>query len=335
MLLVGDTAGLGGADGHGDDLVHGQLGAAGDIAAQGDPQALVDHTADGADAGADVHVGVAAVDHHHAGVTNGGALALVGPDAVCHECVVLPKAVLVVCLPILAALGVQLLHPGDLVGALGQVGLDVQPSFRRDAAQLGHEPVGATGSKAGRDNGLDVLKMAGVQPAERLGHGLLRRLLQLAGQAVAVHVDLAHIAGDAGALQLVHEDEGSVGVEGGEHTDAGGAVGDQVGSQPAVDAAGVVQISEPRLGGERVGVEPVQQRQVHPHAQHGVLGRMEMHIREGLHDNAVAEVADLRALQMGGQIGIKAGNDAVLQHQAAVLENVQAAHGGRVDDIAA
>ncbi|MFR6692609.1 MAG: hypothetical protein ACLUS6_00560 [Dysosmobacter sp.] len=49
----------------------------------------------------------------------------------------------------------------------------------------------------------------------------------------------------------------------------------------------------------------------------------------------VAEIADLRALQMGGQIGIKAGNDAVLQHQAAVLENVQAAHGGRVDDIAA
>ena len=125
VLLIGDTAGLGGADGHGDDLVHWQLGAAGDIAAQGDPQALVDHAADGANTGADVHIGVAAVDHHHAGVTNGGALALVGPDAVCHECVVLPKAVLVVCLPILAALGVQLLHPGDLVGALGQVGLDI------------------------------------------------------------------------------------------------------------------------------------------------------------------------------------------------------------------
>ena len=51
VLLIGDAAGLGGTDGHGDDLVHRQLGAAGDIAAQGDPQALVDHTADGADAG--------------------------------------------------------------------------------------------------------------------------------------------------------------------------------------------------------------------------------------------------------------------------------------------
>lgn len=67
----------------------------------------------------------------------------------------------------------------------------------------------------------------------------------------------------------------------------------------------------------------------------GYWGGVEVHIREGLHDDAVAEIADLRALQMGGQIGIKAGNDAVLQHQAAVLENVQAAHGGRVDDIAA
>ena len=36
VLLIGDAAGLGGADGHGDDLVHGQLGAAGDIAAQGE-----------------------------------------------------------------------------------------------------------------------------------------------------------------------------------------------------------------------------------------------------------------------------------------------------------
>lgn len=67
----------------------------------------------------------------------------------------------------------------------------------------------------------------------------------------------------------------------------------------------------------------------------GYWGGVEVHICEGLHDDAVAEIADLRALQMGGQIGIKAGNDAVLQHQAAVLENVQAAHGGRMDDIAA
>ena len=180
-----------------------------------------------------------------------------------------------------------------------------------------------------------MLKMAGIQPAQSLGHGLLCRLLQLAGQAVAVHVDLAHIAGDAGALQLVHEDEGSVGVEGREHTDAGSAVGDQVCSQPTVDTAGVVQISEPRLGGERVGVEPVQQRQIHAHAQHGVLGRMEMHIREGLHDEAVAEVAHLGDLRALGQLRVQTGDNAVLQHQAAVLENVQAAHGGRVDDIAA
>ena len=67
-----------------------------------------------------------------------------------HECVVLPKAVLVVCLPILAALGVQFLHPGDLVGALGQVGLDVQPPLVGQLSQLGHQLVGTAGSKAGR-----------------------------------------------------------------------------------------------------------------------------------------------------------------------------------------
>lgn len=62
---------------------------------------------------------------------------------------------------------------------------------------------------------------------------------------------------------------------------------------------------------------------------------MEMHIREGLHDEAVAEVAHLGDLRALGQLRVQTGDNAVLQHQAAVLENVQAAHGGRVDDIAA
>ena len=75
------------------------------------------------------------------------------------------------------------------------MGLDVQPPLVGQLSQLGHQLVGAAGREAGREDGLDVLKMAGIQPAERLLHGLLCRLLQLAGQAVAVHVHLAYIAG--------------------------------------------------------------------------------------------------------------------------------------------
>ena len=42
------------------------------------------------------------------------------------------------------------------------------PLAASDAAQLGHQLVGAAGREAGRDNGLDVLKMAVLQPAQRL-----------------------------------------------------------------------------------------------------------------------------------------------------------------------
>ena len=297
MPLVGDAAGLGRADGHGDDLIHGQLRAAGDVAAQRDPQPLVDHLPHGADAGADVHVGVGTVDHHHAVLLDGPALPLVGVDAVGHDGVVLPQAVFVVGLPILAALRVQLPHPGDLMGVLRQVGLDVQPALGGQLAQRRHQLIGAAGREPGREDGLDVLEPAAVQPAQRLGYGLLGGLLQSAGQAVAIHVHLTHVAGDAGTLQLVHEDQRGIGVEGGEHTHPGRAAGDQVGGQAAVDAAGVVRVGEAGLGGERVGVQPVQQRQVHAHAQHGVLGRVEVHIREGLHDEVVAKVLQLRVLQ--------------------------------------
>ena len=50
MPLIRDPPRLGGADGHGDDLVHGQLRATGDVAAQRDPQPLVDHLPHGTQA---------------------------------------------------------------------------------------------------------------------------------------------------------------------------------------------------------------------------------------------------------------------------------------------
>lgn len=209
------------------------------------------------------------------------------------------------------------------------------PPLVGQLSQLGHQLVGAAGREAGRDNGLDVLKMAAVQPAQRLADGFLRRLLQLAGQTVPVHVHLAHIAGDTGALQLVHEHQRGVGVQRGKHAHAGGAVGDQIGGQTAVDPPGVVRVGKPRLGGECVGIQPVQQRQIHAHAQHGILGRVKMHVRKGLHDEPVAEVPHLGVCQLLRQLSVQAGDHTVLQHKAAVLQNVQPPHLRRMDDVAA
>ena len=61
---------------------------------------------------------------------------------------------------------------------------------------------------------------------------------------------------------------------------------------------------------------------------------MKVHIREGLHDEAVAEVPQLRVLQPLRHMVGHGGDDAVLQHQAAVLQNIQPPHLRRMDDVA-
>ena len=111
------------ADGHGDDLVHGQLRATGDVAAQRDPQSLVDHLPHGTQAGADVHVGICAVYHHHTGIADGRPFPLVGVDAVGHHRAAVPETVFGVGLPVLLTVRVQLLYPLHLVGIFGKVGL--------------------------------------------------------------------------------------------------------------------------------------------------------------------------------------------------------------------
>ena len=101
--------------------------------------------------------------HHHPGPADGGALPCVGVDAVGHHRVVLPEAVFVIGLPILGAVRVQLLHPGDLPPVFRQMGLDIQPPVPGDLPQGGHQLIGTAGGEAGGDDGPDVLKMASIR----------------------------------------------------------------------------------------------------------------------------------------------------------------------------
>ena len=61
---------------------------------------------------------------------------------------------------------------------------------------------------------------------------------------------------------------------------------------------------------------------------------MEVHIHKGLHDEPVAEVTQFGVLQSLRHMVGHGGDDAVLQHQAAVLQNIQPPHLRRVDDVA-
>ena len=135
-------------------------------------------------------------------VLDGLALTLVGPDTVGHDGTVIPHVVLCVGLPVLLAVGMQFLDPGDLAGVLGQVGLDGQILLSGQLAQELHQLIGAGGGEAGGDDGLDMLEVALLDPLDGLVHGFLSGLLVVLA-AVAVHVDLADIAGDASLLHCV------------------------------------------------------------------------------------------------------------------------------------
>ena len=244
-----------------------------------------------------------------------------------HQGPVAPEAVFCVSLPVLPAVRVQLLYPGNLPGVLRQVGLDREAPLRRQLPQKVHQFIGAGGGEPGGEDGLDVPEVpALLQPAEGFPLGFLRLLLE-GGDAVAVHVHLAHVSGDPGFFQLLHQNQRGLAVEGGEHAHPCGPVFNQLPGKLAVDLPGVVRVGEAGLGGEGVGVQPVQKRQVHAHAQHGILGGVEVEVREGLEDQGVPVILHRRPGVLLRQGGKDPDDVAVLRHQIAVFRDVQLPQG--------
>lgn len=78
-------------------------------------------------------------------LAHGAQLLVVGVDAVRHEGVVLPQAEFVIRLPVPRAAGAELAHPRDLVRALGEVRLDIEPALAGNLPEFCHELVGAAG----------------------------------------------------------------------------------------------------------------------------------------------------------------------------------------------
>ena len=93
--------------------------------------------------------------------------------------------------------------------------------------------------------------------------------------------------------------------------------------QLAVNLPGVIRVREPGLRGEGVGVQPVQQGQVHAHAQHGILGGVEMQVRKGLQNQGVAVVLHACPGVLLRQDGEHPCDDAVFRHQIPIFRNIQ------------
>ena len=173
---------------------------------------------------------------------------------------------------------------------------------------------------------------AGLQPAQRLPFALLRALPQVLA-AVAVHVDLADIARHTRTLQLLHENDRRVRMEGGEHTDPRRAAGDQIAGKAAVDAPRVIRVGKARFRFERIGIEPIHQRQIHSEPQHRILRCVQVHIDKGGHNQRVAPVRHLRVdtLRRGRQHILNRA--ALVQQQRAVPKRHQLAEAGGIHEI--
>ena len=144
------VAELRGADRHGDDLVHREQRPARDVRAEGDEVSLAQQRPHGRNARADVDIRPCAVRRDDAMLAHRLALARIGVDAVRHHGVVLPQPCAVIALPILRAVGAELLDPRDLAGIFREVRLDIQPALTGERTEPAHQLVAARGGKARR-----------------------------------------------------------------------------------------------------------------------------------------------------------------------------------------
>lgn len=169
----------------------------------------------------------------------------------------------------------------NLIHVLTEMGLDRQLVLLGQLAQLRQEVRGAGDGEARGDDGSDqgLVVNLGVDILDILdeGTGVTDRGLGGFDQEIGrvlVHVDLA----DVGTLTLLLDDLdellAGLEVDGGVPAGRGGAVAERAGDGLVVKAAGVVLVGEAGLGGEGVGVEPLEQRQIVSVSTESVLGSM-------------------------------------------------------------
>ena len=109
-------------------------------------------------------------------------------------------------------------------------------------------------------------------------------------RAVPVHADPAHPGDESAFLQQVHEKQGGLCVGGGKDGGPGGEAALQGRHKLPVGRPGVGQVPELGFLREGVGVQPVQQLQVHPQTPIGKLGPVEVEIHQSGEDEPVPEV---------------------------------------------
>lgn len=196
-----------------------------------------------------------------------------------------------------------------------------------------HEFIGARRGKSRCENGFEVFKIAApFEPAFGFADRLARRFFEI-GAAVSIHIDFSDVARNSRLFEFFHEDDRRIGMERPERNDARRAVGDEFAREFGVDGAGVIGIAETRFGFECVGIEPIEQRQIHTHAEHGVLRSVEVHIAERWRDELVGHIDSFAMAPFGWQIFSDIGDDVVVEGDVAIFKDFEFSEFGGMNDV--
>ena len=299
-----------------------EAGAGADIGTQPDAHAMGFQLVQVEQAAAEEQVGGRAEGHGRAGFGEALALVVAQVHAMGEHRARADQLVVVVDIEIALALGEQFLDPLDLLAVLGQVGVHIQ--VRVLAQQLAGQLQLLRRAGGGKARGDRIVQAALAVPAldQRLalgvaGFGGVGQVVR----GVAIH---QHLTGDHAQVELVgllEEGVHRLRVHAAEHQGGGSAVAQQFLEEDRRHVAGVSLVFELPLGGEGVGVEPVQQL-LAVGGDHAGLRVVDMGVDEAGGDQRVAVVLDVDAGQLGQQLGSRAdlSDLAVFDQQDAVLE---------------
>ncbi len=298
----------------------GEAGAGANVGTQTNAHAKAFHLLQIEQAAAQEQVGGGAEGHRRAGFAEALAFVVAQVHAVGEHRARADQAVVVVDVQVALALGEQLAHPFDLLAVLGEVGMHVE--VRVFLEQLAGQRQLLRRAGRGEARGDGVVQAALAVPAfdQRLAVGVAG--FGGVGQVVrrvAVH---QYLAGDHPQVALFAGIEEGVHrflVHTAEHQRGGGAVAQQFLEKHLGDFAGVRGVAEGALGGEGVGIEPVQQL-LAVGSDHAGLRIVDMGVDETGRDQRVRV---LDHLGVGRQAGQQLGRGADLR-DLAVLDDQQA-----------
>ena len=222
--------------------------------------------------------------------------------------------------------GEQLLHPLDLRQIFRQMGLHRKTIFLLQLTQPFQQGSAACRRKPGGKDGTGIGIFSGglTKPCGGAFQGFPGiRFPQVVG-TVLIHIDLAHISGQAGSIQLLHQKFRGRKMDGAENHSSCGPAFFQIFDKNPISFFGIFQIRVPALLRKGMGIQPFQQFQIHPDAPERVLGGVDMQIGHAGNDESVSIVLHRQIPIFVRDHRINAPGNSFAADQIALLSHRQA-----------